>query len=104
MMRIVVLALTLLALSPLAMAEELTGYIADATCAKSQGPYAAAEKHASCALKCLHSGGAEAVLLTEEGRVYKIENQDKVMDHVGHKVTLTGKIDDDKIVVDSVKM
>jgi hypothetical protein len=91
------------ALSLVAMAEEWTGYIADAKCASSKGAAVAADDHAGCAQACIKKGTA-AVLVTAEGKVYTIENQDKVVDHAGHKVTLSGKIDGDKITVDSVKM
>ena len=50
------------------------------------------------------SGTAAAVLMTSDGKVYKINNQDAVTDHAGHKVTITGKMTDDSIHVDNVKM
>jgi uncharacterized protein DUF5818 len=104
MKKLVVLLMLVFALSLVAMAEELTGYIADANCAAKQGAKAAADGHANCAKGCVKKGAA-AVLVTEDGKVYKIENQDKVVpDHVGHKVTLTGKLDGDSVKVDSVKM
>ena len=37
-------------------------------------------------------------------KVYKVDNQDAVKDHVGHKVTIAGTVDGDSINVDSVKM
>jgi hypothetical protein len=39
-----------------------------------------------------------------DGKVYKVSNQDKVVAHAGHKVTLSGTMDGDTIKVDSVKM
>ena len=103
MRRVVVLVMGVFSLSLLAMAEEWTGYIADAKCASSKGVAAASDDHAGCAQACVKKGAA-AVLMTSDGKVYTIENQDKVVDHVGHKVTLSGKMDGDKITVDSVKM
>jgi len=85
-----------------AMAADWTGYIADASCAKNAAK-AGADDHAACAAKCI-KGGAAAVLVTADGKVYQIEDQDKVTAHAGHKVTITGKMDGDKIKVDSVKM
>ena len=87
MKRVVVLVMLVFALSLVAMAEEWTGYIADS----------------NCAAKCI-KGGAAAVLVTPEGKVYKIHNQDAVTEHAGHKVTITGKMMDDSIHVDNVKM
>jgi hypothetical protein len=85
-----------------AMAADWTGYIADTSCAKNAAK-AGSDDHAACAAKCI-KGGAAAVLVTADGKVYQIEDQDKVTAHAGHKVTITGKMDGDKIKVDSVKM
>ncbi|HTS66361.1 MAG TPA: DUF5818 domain-containing protein [Candidatus Acidoferrales bacterium] len=86
-----------------AMAAEWTGYIVDASCAGKQGAKAASDAHAGCAERCI-KGGAAAVLVDPDGKVYKIANQDKVTAHAGHKVTLTGKMAGDTITVDDVKM
>src|SRR3954454_21474277 len=85
-----------------AMAAEWTGFIADDKCAKDAAK-AGAEGHAACAAKCV-KGGASAVLVTADGKVYKLADQDKVTAHAGHKVTITGKMEGDTIKVDSVKM
>jgi hypothetical protein len=47
--------------------------------------------------------GSPAVLVTEDGTVYKIADQDKVKESAGKKVTLTGNLTDGSIRVDSVK-
>jgi hypothetical protein len=86
-----------------ALAEDFTGYISDANCAAKQGKKAASEAHAACAQGCIKKGTA-AVLVTPEGKVYKLDDQAKVVDHAGHKVTITGSLDGDTIKVDSVKM
>ena len=91
-------AASLFALS--ATAAEWTGYISDAKC----GAKGSSEAHAKCAETCI-KGGSAAVFVTD-GKVYKIDNDDqaKVLDHVGHKVTIEGKIEGDAIKVDNVKM
>ena len=86
-----------------AMAADFTGYITDTACANKQGAKAASEKHAACATKCIN-GGSPAVLLMEDGKIYKIADQDKVKAHAGHKVTITGDLDGDTLKVESVKM
>jgi hypothetical protein len=104
MKKVLVVVMLVLAFSLVAMAEEWTGYVADATCAAKQGAKAASDGHAGCAAGCIKKGAA-AVLVTADGKVYKIHNQDSVVpDHVGHKVTITGKLDGDAIHVDNVKM
>ncbi len=84
-----------------AFAEEWTGYISDSKCAANPAKVAS-EDHAACAAKCV-KGGASAVFVSD-GKVYQIDDQSKVADHVGHKVTITGKLEGDTVKVDSVKM
>jgi hypothetical protein len=97
----VVSVLTLFAVG--AMAEDFSGYIVDANCAAKQGAKAASDSHAGCAQGCIKKGAA-AVLVTTEGKVYKLDDQAKVVDHAGHKVTVTGKLDGETIKVEKVAM
>jgi predicted amidohydrolase len=85
-----------------AMAAEWSGYIVDAACAGKKEDHGAGEDHAACSARCI-KGGSPAVLVSD-GKVFKISNQDKVVAHAGHKVTLTGTVDGDTIEVESVKM
>lgn len=94
----VVLVLSLFALS--AAAGEWSGYISDVNCAKAGK--GASDDHAKCAQSCAKRGNA--LVLVSDGKVIKIANQDKVQDHAGHKVTITGKLDGDTLTVDNVKM
>ena len=81
-------------------AAEWTGTIADSKCAAKHAD--ASEKSMKCAQACV-KGGADAVFITGD-KVVKIANQDAVKEHVGHKVTINGKMDGDTLTVDSVKM
>jgi hypothetical protein len=81
-----------------AMAADVSGYIMDKACSGK----AAMRGNVACAQKCI-KGGDTAVLVTEEGKIYKLDAQDKVVEHAGQKVTVTGKVDGDSITVDSVK-
>jgi hypothetical protein len=103
-MRKLVLGFTfLLALAMSAMAAEMTGYISDAGCAKKQGAAkVASDAHAGCAKGCIKRGD-KAVLVTTDGKVFNITNQDKVVEHAGEKVTLVGDVDGDNITVSEVK-
>jgi hypothetical protein len=83
-----------------AFAEEWAGTISDAHCGAMHAD--ASEKSIACAKKCI-AGGAAAVFLVGD-KVYKIENQDAIKGHEGHKVTVTGKLTGDTVHVDSVKM
>ena len=83
-----------------AMAADWTGYIVDKGCSTKGQAMWTNEK---CAASCIKRGDP-AVFVTDEGKVYEVTNQDKVLAHAGHKVTITGKMDGEKITVDSVKM
>jgi uncharacterized protein DUF5818 len=86
------------ALSLSAMAADVTGYIIDQSCADKP----AMRGNVQCAQSCMKKG-SPAVLVTDEGKVYKFADQAKVVDHAGQKVTVTGKVDGETITVDSVK-
>ena len=82
-----------------AMAADVTGYIVDKNCSGKKGMWSNSE----CVERCA-KGGAALVLVTEEGKVYTVDAQDKVKAHGGHKVTVTGTVTGESIKVDSVKM
>jgi hypothetical protein len=87
------------ALSITAMAADITGYVIDQQCAGM----AAMRGNVDCANKCI-KGGSPAVLVTDDGKVYKIAEQDKVVPDAGKKVMLTGKLSGDTISVSKVKV
>jgi hypothetical protein len=91
-------SLTLLALAATfsfgAMAADFNGYIIDQNCASKP----AMRGNVDCANKCI-KGGSPAMLVTEDGKIYKIADQAKVLDFAGKKVTVTGKVKDDTITV-----
>jgi hypothetical protein len=60
------------------------------------------KNNADCAKKCI-KGGSPAVLVTADGKVYKIANQDKIVAHAGEEVTVTGTAKGETITVASVK-
>jgi hypothetical protein len=91
-------AFSLLAVS--AFAAEMKGTISDAKCAAAHAD--ASEKSMKCVNACVKGG--QAAVLVSEGKVLKIANQDKVKEHLGHKVTVDGKVDGDTITIDTVKM
>jgi hypothetical protein len=80
------------------MAAEFKGFVEDSNCAAKP----AMKGNAECAQKCI-KGGAPAVLVSEEGKIYKIANQDKIVSFAGQNVTVTGKLQGDTITVKSVK-
>jgi hypothetical protein len=83
-----------------AFAAEWKGTISDSKCGAAHAD--ASEKSMKCVNACV-KGGQKAVLVTD-GKVLKIANQDKVAEHLGHKVTVSGKLEGDTVTVDSVSM
>jgi len=83
-----------------AFAENFKGTISDAMCAGKH--INATADDMACAQKCV-KGGSPAVLLVGD-KTYKIENQDAVKDHIGHKVNVTGTMTGDTIHIDKVTM
>src|ERR1700719_2175083 len=80
------------------MAAEFKGFVEDTKC--STNP--AMKNDSDCAQKCI-KGGSPAVLVTEDGKIYKFADQAKVVPHAGMNVTVTGTLKGDTISVDSVR-
>jgi hypothetical protein len=80
------------------MAAEFKGFVEDTACASKPGM----KDNAACAQKCI-KGGSPAVLIGEDGTVYKIANQDKIVAHAGEKVTVVGDVKGDTITVAEVR-
>lgn len=97
-MKKLAIGFSLLAVS--AFAAELKGTISDAKCGAAHTD--ASEKSMKCVNACVKGG--QAPVLVSEGKVLKISNPDKVKEHLGHKVTVMGKVDGDSVTIDSVKM
>jgi len=79
----------------------VVGYIVDLACAKrGKGMWT----NAPCVERCVRDGD-KVVLVTEDGKIFQISNQDKITaDSYGQVVTLTGKTDGDTITVESLKL
>lgn len=82
-------------------AGEWKGTISDSKCAAAHAD--ASEKSMKCVQGCVKSGKAQPVLVSD-GKVYKLSDPEKVTEHLGHKVIVTGDASGDTITVASVKM
>jgi hypothetical protein len=98
MKKLTVVAALVLGISTFALAADIKGFVEDTNCASKAGM----KDDSECAKKCI-KGGSPAVLVGEDGKVYKIANQDKIVAHAGEKVTVTGDVKGDTITVASVK-
>src|SRR6202049_826583 len=80
-----------------ALAADFNGYCIYQNCSSK----AAMRGNVECANKCI-KGGSAAVLVTDDGKIYKFDDQAKVLHHAGKKVTVTGRLKDDTITVAKV--
>ena len=98
MKTITAVALMTLGLAASGLAAEFKGFVEDTKCSTMP----AMKGDADCAQKCI-KGGSPAVLVTPEGKIYKISNQDKIVASAGQNVTVTGKLKGDTLTIDTVK-
>jgi hypothetical protein len=82
-----------------ALAADFSGYVIDQACAQKPSM----KGSEACARKCI-KGGSPAVLLSADGKVYKLDDQAKAAEHAGHKVKITGKLDGDTVKVETIKI
>jgi hypothetical protein len=93
-----------------AFCAEMTGYISDTKCANehSKSQTAAEWIHPkifeNCAVQCVKEEGSSPIFLTADNKVLKIDadSLQKVMPHLGHKVTVNGKVDGDTLKIESI--
>lgn len=95
MKRTILLSLSLAFAS---FAGEWTGYISDAACGAANANDTAASKE--CAKNCV-KGGSAPVFVTD-GKVIKIADPKKVMNFVGDKVKVSGKLEKDTLSVEKI--
>ena len=105
---IIVLALSALA-SMTMFAGQMTGYISDEKCAvsgakaKTAAEWIDPAQFEGCAKRCVKAG-SPAVFVTEDNKILKIDaaSVEKVTPHIGHKVTVTGKVEGGVLKIDSI--
>jgi hypothetical protein len=92
-----------------AAAGQWTGYISDTKCAAENSKATSAAEwikpamFESCVKMCVKNG-SPAVFLTPENKIVKIDaaSMEKVTPMLGHKVTVTGKLDDGVLKIDTI--
>jgi len=98
MKKFTAVALMTMGIAASGMAAEFKGFIEDQMCADK----ADMKGNASCAKSCI-KGGSPAVFVTEDGKIYKIANQAKIVAHAGENVTVVADLKDDTLTITSVK-
>jgi hypothetical protein len=93
-----------------AFAGEMTGYISDTKCANDHAKSATAAEwihpkvFETCAVQCVKDEGSTPIFLTSDNKVLKIDTASlpKVMPHLGHKVSVSAKVVDGTIQIESI--
>ncbi|MCS6954087.1 MAG: hypothetical protein RMK57_16460 [Bryobacterales bacterium] len=85
-----------------ASASEWTGYISDAKCGAAHAD--GSEKSIKCVQACVKGGQAPVFVTAADKKVLKIANADKVKEHLGHKVKVTGSLKGDTLTIDTIAM
>ena len=98
MKKITAAALLTIGITATAVAAEFKGFVEDTMCAGVP----AMKGDSACAQKCI-KGGSPAVLVTPDGKIYKIANQASIVAKAGQNVTVTGELKGDTLTVASVK-
>ena len=88
--------LSLFAFSLSLFAGEWTGAISESGCGLKHAS-GGAEK---CVSGCVKKGAAP--VFVADGKVIRLANAEKVMDHLGKKVKVTGKLEGDTLTVESI--
>lgn len=83
-----------------ASAETVKGWVSDAKC----GAKGASASHADCTKKCEDAGAKLVIVNDKDQSIVNVDNQDALMGHEGHYVSVTGTMSGDSMHVDKVKM
>jgi pectin methylesterase-like acyl-CoA thioesterase len=78
----------------------VNGWVSNSKC----GAKDASASGAACTEKCIKAGASPVVVTDTDQKVLTVDNPDSLKGHYGHHVAVSGKVDGDKIHVDSVKM
>ena len=96
--RIGLLLLVLAMMAPALYADEWVGYITDEHC----GAKGAKADHGSCALSCAGRGAALVFYNEANKELYKLDDQEAAKRMAGHKVKVTGTMEEGTIKVTSI--
>ena len=77
---------------------EWTGWITDDSC----GAKGAKAEHKECAQKCLGNGGTLVLYNPADEQLYKLDNQELALEHLGHEVIVKGSVEGTSIKVTSI--
>jgi hypothetical protein len=97
MKKFIAIALLTFGFTASAMAAEFKGFVEDTACAGKPGMAGDSE----CAKSCI-KGGSPAVLVMPDGKIYKVDDQSKIVSWAGENVTVEGTLNGDTITITKV--
>jgi len=77
-----------------------TGWISDSKC----GVKGANDKAGECTTKCVKEGAKYVFVNDADKKVYVVDAQEKVADHAGHHVKVTGAVEGDTLKLSTIDM
>ena len=89
-----------LASAGFAAGEEFVGWLTDEKCAAEKK--ATSGGHGACAKACYEKGEPIVLVTEKDGKIYRLDEDDVTLPHLGKKVKIQGTADDNFIEVDSV--
>jgi hypothetical protein len=101
MRKIVISLFSGLVLAAGASAATMKGWISDSSCGASNATGKAESRE--CAERCIKSGAEPVFVSDADQKVYKLAGASKVMDHLKHKVEVSGTVKGDTITVTEIK-
>ena len=78
--------------------ESIVGRLVDKKCSANKAMW----ENRECVLKCVKDG-QPLVLVTDDGRIYELDRQDKAFEFAGDKVKVSGSVSDSSISVTSIE-
>src|ERR1700691_235979 len=97
MKKLIAIALLTFSFTASAMAAEFKGFVEDTACAGKPGMAGDSE----CAKSCMKRA-SPAVLVTTDGKIYKIDDQSKIVSWAGENVVVEGTLKGDTITISKV--
>jgi hypothetical protein len=77
------------------------GWVTDTHCGAPKGE--PGTHSAGCVTKCVKDGASYALFTPADKKIYTITNADKVAEHAGRHVKISGTLDGEKITIKSIE-
>ena len=79
----------------------MTGWISDASCGAGNAGSKAESRE--CAERCIKGGAAPVLVTDADNKVYKLAGKFDALQHIKHKVQVSGTVKGDTLTVTEIK-